>query len=167
MALTDELALTEQEVAELRKLLEVERIRKVMQLYSHYFDARDWDGFVNLYTQDAVCEWGPYGTWHGHEQMRPVLVDGHAGRLSYDGFHSTTNFWVELTGPESAVSRSYLTDIWETDSEKPVVWYAMYENEYKKIEGDWKISRSVIQWIWPKRIVSEDLPRPFPRSPIG
>jgi hypothetical protein len=140
MALTDDLVLTEQEVAELRKPLEVERIRKVMQLYSHYFDGRDWDGFVSLYTEDDICEWGPHGSWAGHDQIRRAVIEGPAGRVPYDGLHTTTNFWVELTGADSALSRSYLTSIAETAAEKPAVLYAMYENEYKKVDGDWKIS---------------------------
>ncbi len=159
--------LTSEEVAELRKLLDIERIRKVMQLYSHLFDSRDWNGFMDLYLDDAVCEWGHLGTWHGREQILPRLVEGHRDRLPYDGFHMTTNLWVDVTGPDTARSRSYLLDVWETASDDPIVGYATYEHDYKKINGEWKISHTVIEWIWPKRVVTDDYPRALDRKSIG
>jgi hypothetical protein len=168
----NDMAFTPEEITELRKLLDLEKIRKLAQLYSHLMDARDWDAMAQLYAEDAVCEWGPYGSLTGRENIRKQLIDAHPGRLPYDGMHITTNLWAEITGPGTAISRNYLTDMWPSEEigpishpgypANPVVLYAIYENEYRKIGADWKISRSQIQLVWPARITSEGFPRSIP-----
>ena len=166
-----------EEIAELRKLLEVEKVRKVAQLYSQLMDARDWEAMARLYTEDAVCDWGPYGALHGRGAIHEQLVAAHPGRRPYDGFHITSNLWVELTGPDAAISRNYLTDVWPGEERgpichdgwpaNPVVLYAVYENDYRKTGAEWMISRSTIQFVWPERIVSEDFPRKMTPTSIG
>jgi hypothetical protein len=172
MSVTDEkvtISLTAEEIADLRRLLEVEKIRKVMQMYSQHMDSRNWDAMAGLYSEDAVCNWGPYGSHQGRDAIRTALIDGHPGRIPYDGFHITTNFWIETTGPDSAISRSYLTDLFPgpDTGPHPVIWYAVYENTYKKLDGEWKIAESVIEGIWPERTVSAGFPRAMTPSPIG
>lgn len=164
--------LTEEELAALRRLIELEQIREVATLYSQLMDGRAWDRMADLYTEDAQCEWGPYGSWHGRSAIHRALVDGHPGRLPFDGLHVTTNLQIELTGPATATSRNYLTDVWprrEGEAESPishpgwpanpVILYAIYDNTYRKEAGAWRIARSQIQFLWPSRITTEDLAR--------
>jgi hypothetical protein len=168
---------TREEISDLRKLLEVEKVRKVAQLYSQLMDARDWAAMAQLYAEDAVCEWGPYGRLHGRDNIHKQLVAAHIGRLRYDGLHITTNLWVEMTGPDAAISRNYLTDMWPAEERgpishdgwpaNPVLLYAIYENDYQKIGADWKISRSAIQFVWPERTTAEGFPRAMTPSSIG
>jgi hypothetical protein len=175
--MTSEAPFTTEEVAELRKLLEVEKVRKIVQLYSHYMDGRKWKELSELYAEDAVGAWGPYGTWNGRAAIYKALVDAHVGRLPYDGFHVTTNVWVEVTGPDTAISRTYLTDMWPATElgpishpnypGNPVLLYAVYENDYKKVGGAWKISRSAINFTWPVRAVHEGFPRAVKPAAIG
>jgi hypothetical protein len=173
----DVLPLSAEEIVQLRKLLEVEKVRKVAQLYSHLMDGRDWEALAGLYAEDAVCDWGPYGKLQGRDAIHKQLVAAHPGRLPYDGFHVTTNLWVELTGEDTAISRNYLTDMWPAEERgpichegwpaNPVILYAIYENDYRKIGQDWKISRSAIQFVWPARITGEGFPRDMTPTPIG
>lgn len=175
--MASEISFTAEEMVELRRLLEIEKIRKVVQLYSHMMDGRDWKALSELYTEDAVGAWGPYGTFRGRAAIYNALVGAHVGRLPYDGFHITTNLWVELTGRDTAISRVYLTDMWPATQlgpithpgypTNPVLLYALYENEYKKIGGDWQISRSAINFTWPERAVHNDFPRHIDRTSIG
>src|SRR4051812_32125023 len=118
--MADNTSFTADEVAELRKLLEIEKVRKVVTLYSHYMDGRKWKELSELYTEDAVGAWGPYGTWNGRAAIYKALVDAHQGRVPYDGFHITTNAWVDLTGADTAVSRTYLTDMWPAEDLGPI-----------------------------------------------
>ena len=46
-------------------LLEIETIRRARVRYSYYLDTGDLDGLVALFTDGAVCEFGPYGVWTG------------------------------------------------------------------------------------------------------
>lgn len=161
--------LTPAEVRELRDLLKIEKVRKTMVLYSHLMDSRDWSGMARLYTEDAVCEWGPYGHFEGRGTIHARLVEAHPGRVAYDGFHITTNVWVELTGEDQAFSRTYLTDMWPAEElgpishpaypEDPVLLYGIYENEHRRVGDEWLISRSQLEFVWPKRIMHEGFPR--------
>ncbi|MBT6586446.1 MAG: SnoaL-like domain-containing protein, partial [Gammaproteobacteria bacterium] len=52
----------EEEIRELRELLEKEKIRKLKQLYSHLMDSGQIDALADIFTEDAICEFGPeYG----------------------------------------------------------------------------------------------------------
>ena len=170
-------AFTADEIAEVRKLLDIERIRKVANLYSHYQDSRNFDGLAMLYAEDAVCDWGPYGTYVGRAKIDEALRGSYVGRLPYDGLHVTTNHWIELTGSETARSRSYLTDTVLIDKSgpmnhpgfpaNPVLLYALYENEYRRVGSEWQISHSIIHFLWSKRVTPDSFPEAMAASPIG
>jgi hypothetical protein len=38
-------------------IINIEEIKKLRSLYSHYFDAQDLDKLCALFTEDAKCEW--------------------------------------------------------------------------------------------------------------
>jgi hypothetical protein len=162
--MTDQTPFTAEEIGKLRQLLDIEAIKKVKLLYSQLMDSRDVDGLAEIFAEDAICEFGPYGTWHGkkeiHENYKEVFVDG----VPYGGFHSTTNQWVELTSDTTAVSRTYLHDlVHEPDPRtNPVIWYGLYDEDYGKIDGEWKITRCTLHFLWPQRLITGDWPGPFP-----
>ncbi len=157
---------TADEIADLRRLLEIEKIRKVKLYYSHLMDMRDIDALIEICTDDCVCEYGPYGVWRGRQEIldgwRAVFKDG----IPYGGFHATTNQWIELTSPTTAVSRCYLHDIINEPDPRtnPVTWYGVYDEDYVKIDGVWKMSFCRLEFLWPKRQVSDQFPRPMPRT---
>jgi hypothetical protein len=39
----------------------------------------------------------------------------------------------------------------------------VYEDEYRKDDGTWRISKMSLQFLWPERLVAAD----FPRSLFG
>ena len=160
--------LTPEEARALRELLDIEKIRKLKLLYSQLMDSRDIDALVEILSEDAVCEFGPYGTWRGkteiHEGWKAVFTD----REPYSGFHVTTNQWVELTGPDSAVSRAYLIDTVHAPDPRsfPVIWFGLYDEKYARIDGDWKMTECTLQYLWPQRMLTDvdgaPWPGPFP-----
>src|SRR5579863_3103266 len=160
---------TAEEIVELRKLLDIEKIRKAKLLYSHLMDGRDYDGLAQLYAEDAVGEWGPFGTWHGRAAIHERMLTEYSGGLPYDGLHFTTNMWVELTGPTTAISRCYLHDVLNEPNPRtnPVIYFAIYDEDWEKIAGEWKIKRSRIQFLWPERLPYEGFPRPMAVTAIG
>lgn len=162
----NDVGITAAELTELRKLLEIEKIRKVRLLYSQLMDSRDIDALADLFATDAVCEFGPYGTWHGREQIRTKYAEVFQDNQPYDGLHATTNQWVELTGPDSAVSRAYLIDVVHEPDPRtnPVIWYGLYDEDYTRHQGQWLIQRCSLQFLWPQRLLSGGFPGAFPRS---
>jgi len=145
--------LSSEEIAQIRRFFETQKIRKKKEVvYSQVMDGRDPNAWANLYTEDALAEWGKYGTYRGREAIRnqlQYLLD----RKQFEGFHMTTNFWIELTGEDSATSRCYLQDILFDlpANHSPVVEYGIYEEDWVKVDGDWQIKHHRIFFLWPIR----------------
>jgi hypothetical protein len=147
-------------MTDLELLVETEKIKKLRVLYSHYFDSNDLDKLADLFTDDCICEFGPHGTWTGKQQLRSnyEAVSKDLDKLktgSYPYLHVTTNHWVELTGPDTAEGRCYLID-WVTQFTAnlgPLQLLGIFDDEYKKVNGAWKIHRTRIDFLWPDRHV--------------
>ena len=140
------------------ELLEIESIRRQRMLFSFHLDAGELDPLVDLFVEDALCEFGPFGTWRGKTEIRrnyePILkMVGGFGSL-----HANTNHWVELAGPDKARGRVYLIDLLLTrpKDQNPVIWLGVYDEAYEKVRGTWKIARTSLQLMWPERHVSPD-----------
>ncbi len=146
-------------MTDMEALVEIEKIKKVRILYSHYFDSNDLDSLAALFTDDVVCEFGIYGTWVGRETLRKnyELVHTEMDKLrtgSYPYLHVITNHWVEMTGPDSAEGRCYLVDmVTQVANKSPLLHLGIYDDEYKKLNGSWKIHRTRLDFLWPDRSV--------------
>ncbi len=150
------------------ELLEVESIRKLRVRYSYYLDAGELDSLVALFTDDAVCEFGPYGVWRGRvmiaENYRRVLGGG-LKRGPFQSLHVNTNHWVEITGEARAIGRLYLIDLAVGGDPKvnPMIWLGVYDEAYARVDGQWRIGRSSLQFMWPERHLTAGFPgRPLP-----
>ena len=148
----DEGPLTPEEIGQLRRFFEVEKIKKKKMLYSQLMDGRDPEAFVQLYCEDAHCDWGLWGKHDGHEAIRK-LSQFTIGKPQFNWFHMTANHWVELTGDDTATSRCYLHDICmePKPNVSPTVRYGVYEEDWVKIGEDWKIKNHRIFFLWPTR----------------
>ncbi len=164
--MTAEMPFTSAEVKKLRELLEIEEIRKVMLLYSQLLDSGEIDALAAIFTQDACCEFGPYGEWHGRETIRANYqqVFDDEIKMKFGSMHATGNHWVELTSPTTAVGRSYLIDaLTHTDpAANPIEWLGLYDETYEKVDGSWLIKRISLQFLWPERHLTEGFSGPFP-----
>jgi ketosteroid isomerase-like protein len=135
---------TVEEVRRLRTLLEEDAIRKLRNLYTQYMDAAQIDELASLFTEDGVCEFGPnFGRWEGRETIRKKFqeVEDSAHGSAFSAMHNTSNHWVELRGPDTAVGRSYLIDLLtrRTRDENPIVILGVYDEAYRKVAGSWQI----------------------------
>lgn len=143
-------------------LLEIEAIRKLRMLYSYWLDAAELERLVDLFTDDATCEFGPYGVWNGKDEIREnyrKVIQPSIDQGGFRSLHANTNHWVELTGADTAVGRIYLIDLALGDPEKnPLIWLGVYDETYRKTGGGWKIARSALQFMWPQRYLTPDFP---------
>lgn len=154
--------LTGEEIAKLRELLEIEAIRKTRLHYSHLMDTGRIDELAEIFTEDAVCEFGPYGTWQGRETIR---ANYHAIETGppFMAMHVTCDHWVELTGPDTAVGRAYLLEPMTSKAaeDNPFIYLGLYDESYRKVGGRWLIERCSLQFFWPERHLTEGFPGPF------
>lgn len=168
--MSDPTPFTAEEIAELRKLLEIEKIRKVRTLYCQLIDGLRIDELAELLHEDAVTEFGPYGTLRGkkaiYENYKTNFIKD---RVPYAMLHHASNLWIELTGPTTAISRSFLHDTHCIPDPRtnPVKWLGIYDEDYEKVAGKWLIKHSRLQFLWPQKIVTEGFPRAMPISSIG
>ncbi|MGI9323882.1 MAG: nuclear transport factor 2 family protein [Pseudomonadales bacterium] len=157
---------TAEEVQRLRRLLEIEAIRETKIKYAQLMDGRRVDDLANLFTEDALCEFGPYGQWRSRETIRTNYQEVFSGdsALLFGSLHNTPNHWVELTGPTTATGRSYLIDVItnKPPEENPIVWFGIYDEDYEKVDGQWLISRCSLQFLWPERNLTDGFGGEFP-----
>jgi hypothetical protein len=144
-------------------LLALEEIRNLRIGYAAYMDSLDADALAALFTEDAVCEFGSYGTWAG----RPTIHDNYKSVMAQivrprDVMHIVTNPWVQLTGPDTARGRWYLIEMLPTQhpetgltapggSSNPLFYLGLYEDAYRKTDGRWLIARVKLHFLWPQR----------------
>lgn len=168
--MTDAAPFTQDEIKRLRALLEVEDIRKVRLLYSQLLDQQQVDLLAELFTEDALCEFGPYGEWRGRETIRTNYKAVFSGDSSgfFHSMHNSSNHWVELTSATTAVGRSYLIDVVTTTdkTENPIIWLGVYDEDYRKVQKDsteeWQIARCSLQFLWPERHIGDNFTGVFP-----
>ena len=157
--------LSSDEISQLRDLLEIEKIRKVKQLYSHLMDSHQIDALAEIFTEDAVCEFGPeYGSWEGRETIRTNYHDVFDAQNNFDAMHHCTNHYVDLTGPDTATGRCYLLDVVTTTKpeDQPIVWFGLYDEDYVKVDGKWLIKRCALQFLWPSKMTTPGFEVPYP-----
>jgi ketosteroid isomerase-like protein len=147
--------LSESEITRLRTLLEVEAIRQLRIDYTLAMDKRDLDLLITLFTDDALCEYGPYGSWSGKAVILENYRATFTGELAapFTSLHVDTNHGVEILSDSQARGQCYLTDIVThvAPDENPILWFGLYDEEYRKENGQWKFSRSSLQFFWPER----------------
>jgi len=146
-----------------QELVEIETIKQLRIQYSHYFDGQDVDALVDLYTDDAICEFGPDygGDWVGKDAIRANFNKwSHGEGAPYSVMHVVTNPLIRLIDESTAHGRWYLIDLRTTEGvENPLILFGIYDDVYRKVGGRWLIHRTRIDFLWPKRAVGE--PRRF------
>ena len=148
----------------IQALLDREAIRNLRILYAHHLDSRNVRALDQVFAADAVVE-VTVGKMEGLDAIRAGLDEAFTlfdrdGRGSYPFMHAITNHWVTLTGPDTAKGRCYLIDF-ETASKpdpNPLLLLGLYADEYRKIEGAWRITRSRLEVVWPERNGAGDAP---------
>lgn len=148
----------------IEELLDIETIKQLRIRGAQYLDSGRFEELVALYTEDALCEFGPYGTWRGHDDMRERLAEAegpfHEGGY-FSNLHVITNHNVELDG-DTATGVVYLVDFDTNENLRktgnPLFWLGLYDEEYRRAGDTWKIARQSLSFIWPERLLCDGFP---------
>ena len=135
------------------ELLEREAIKQVRILYSHNFEAGETDKLADLFTEDAICEFDEEhgGTWIGKETIRSNYAS-YKAENPFSYLHASTNPLIRLLGPDEANARWYLIDLVLSDNQdNPIGLLGIYDDLYRKVDGEWKIEKTRIDFLWPNR----------------
>lgn len=130
---------------------------EIEDLQSRYLFALDWqdaDAYAGTFTEDGVLDWAG-GVEKGRENIRKAVhgmrayfakkEEADAPRRAAALRHFITNVVIEIDG-ERAVSRAYWFEMNNDNRDRwPYVGgYGHYEDELRKVDGEWLFSRRKI-----------------------
>ena len=96
----------------IEELASLEEIRQLRYTYSWCYDSGDLDGLVAVFTDDAICGFGPYGTWTGTEEIREGFRNSfQATGVPGTTMHAVTNPIIQLNDDE-ATGKWFLIDLY-------------------------------------------------------
>ena len=132
------------EVEELRvalgELRDVEALKALKCRYCYLVDARRWNELLELWAEDAVCDYGFFGTYKGREEIVHKFFGETVESVSSFMAHMVHNPVIELAG-DHARGTWYLTAHTTIQPANQAVWVmGIYRDEFKRIGGSWKIS---------------------------
>ena len=145
----------------LKALLDREEIRALRTLYAHHLDSNNIAALDQVFSADAVVQ-VTVGNMHGIDAIRAGLAEAFTlfdrdKQGSYPFMHAIVNHWIQLTGPDTAQGRCYLIDF-ETASKpdpNPLLLLGLYADQYQRIDGEWRITHTRLEVVWPERNAHE------------
>jgi hypothetical protein len=139
---------------DIQQLLDIEAIKQLKARYFLYMDTKQWEAWRELFTEDLRVE----GTKQAPDATRDTFVDG--VRDSLEGVqtcHQGHTPIIELTGDTTARGVWAMFDdlrfpeghAWSEGYPRRV-GYGHYEEEYRKEDGEWRISlmRLARLFVW-------------------
>lgn len=136
-------------------MLDREEIRALRLHYSTLLDSGAAERMDEVFTADAEVV-VTVGSMRGLDEIRNGLADAYRqfdtrGAGHFPFIHAVANHEVTLTGPDSATGSCYLLDF-VTDrpgAQHPFLLLGRYLDQYRCIDGAWRISRSELDVLWP------------------
>ncbi len=134
---------------------DIEDIKQLKITYCSLLDARRVDDLVELFTDDATCEFEAVfgseeeGRWEGKEAIRRSYQTkwGDTG-APWTSIHAVTNSVVQVDG-DTATGRHYLLDyLMVVPDRTPLTLLGIYDEEYRREDGSWRISRCRIEVLY-------------------
>lgn len=131
---------------ELTRLIDYEAIRNVKARYCRFLDTKDWDGFMALFTPDAVMDveedtGNPPISGHAAilEQVRSAVIDARTAHQ----IHSTE---IDLRGDEADMITAMQDRVVWSPGKCPIpggesiTGFGHYTEHYVRQGDEWKIS---------------------------
>lgn len=132
---------------ELRELFAREQVKDVKARYCRFLDTKDWDGFADLFTEDAILdvrEDTGQDPFHGRDKLVEQVVRAVEHARTAHQVHSPE---IVFDGPDAADVIWAMQDrvIWaEGKSPIPpataITGYGHYRERYVRRDGKWRIA---------------------------
>lgn len=121
-------------------LLEEAKIERIINLYASALDNRDWQALEQVFTPDAVCNYGEVGVFEGRDAIQGLVqhVLGQCGPTQ----HLLGNVSIRVNGSE-AEAHCYLQAIHpglgDYEGQLLTVW-GEYRDKLKRTADGWRIT---------------------------
>jgi len=129
------------------QLEDIEAIKKLKASYCLHVDHANEEGWVSLFTQDAIWDSDKFGRFEGREAIRGLFRQ--IPEFLHFAIHYVMNPIIEVHG-DHATGIWYLLEPCTFAKEKQATWgAARYDEEYVKVGGQWKFKRlKLSSWFW-------------------
>ena len=136
-------------------LQEIEAIKRLKYRYMRCLDQKLWDEIATCFTDDVVTSYGDgQYSFEGRDAILEFLK-GAMGDPTFHSFHQVHQPEIDILSPTEARGVWALQDVViDTKNEVTIRGAAFYEDEYRKVDGEWKIRRTGY-----KRLFEELQPR--------
>ncbi|HXC59683.1 MAG TPA: nuclear transport factor 2 family protein [Steroidobacteraceae bacterium] len=128
------------------RALDLKEIERLQRSYGYYIDRSDWDNVVDLLTDDATAEYGQSGVYVGKSSIRGLLYGigyGKRGLMPQQlREHTQLQPVITLAADGNSARGRWRAVVLLGQFEQYARWQiGPYENDYRKENGKWKISR--------------------------
>ncbi len=134
--------LLEEECRELRKLRDIEAIKRLKYKYWRCIDMQTYGKMSGCFAEDVVADFGPTRKFQGSDAIIKFIKEdlGHI-----HGVHHGHNAEIDLTSDTTAEGTWALYNYSiDKDSDKGIRLIAYYFDEYVKVDGEWKIRHTTV-----------------------
>ncbi len=131
--------------SDLQALADIEAIKQLKSRYCRLIDLKEWETLGHLFTEDVHIDLGGEGRFSTRQSFMDFLRDrfasattvhhAHLPEIELDGRDGAIGLWamddhVELTGEDGRRVHSQA--------------YGYHEEQYRKVDGVWRIARVVL-----------------------
>lgn len=132
--------------AKVQELQDVRAIQDLRADYCYYTDTNDWQNITALFTDDAVCDFGPFGLYDGKAAITEFFRDLLPAGMVFT-MHMVHNTKIRVTG-DTATGEWYY-EVPANTVENQAFWIAgKYIEQYVKVDGAWKFKNVVADWYY-------------------
>ena len=132
----------------IQRLEDIEAIRRLKACYFNSCDRKDVEAIRGCFVAGPVhIDYGVVGTFADREGLIEVFVEKGCHPHVVD-LHHGQNAEIDITGPDSAKATWGLY-FYQVDTQTRVITQlgGVYEDEYRRVGGQWQISRCVFRVI--------------------
>jgi ketosteroid isomerase-like protein len=130
-------------------------IRSLMHAYGRLIDARDFDAFAKLWTDDAVYVGGaksdPLVGGPAIAGFLRNIIASNPSAVGQPNFHVFFNEEIAVTGEKARATSMSAFVAPEASGAPAMVILARYEDEFVRQDGTWKFQRRVVNGQLPAR----------------
>ncbi|MFG2294221.1 nuclear transport factor 2 family protein [Streptomyces sp. NPDC048603] len=132
----------------LRELEDKEALRGLLVRGWRALDRKDWRAWAACWAEDAVLEFGPWGTTYGREAIRAVVEEAESGLPSMQ--HHILNLHVEVDGDRaSGIGYMWFVAVTEPGRESsPSSMGGPYAWEFRRGPDGWLLVHQRLDVAW-------------------
>ncbi|MCH2169233.1 nuclear transport factor 2 family protein [Myxococcota bacterium] len=138
-----------------------EEIRRVKYKNMRHLDLKEWDEMAETFTEDATTAWlDGQVSLSGREAIMEFLRSTpFAEGDSVITVHQCAAMEIDFVTPDHAKTTSRLYNpMWFRPDDQLHLLLAFYHDEFKRVNGQWKISHTGHEYIYDDTFTRSDLP---------